>query len=176
MSRIDSIVTRILASLAYIISLVVFIPVSCTGGLVAGAVIYSKFDARKFEVDGSYFPFYVGVTKTHDGQEVISALRYKDAVAGGAYHLSPRFSRVSLGRGAYVVFEVLNDIQGGQIIKSGYTGENAIVVVVYKVVDGVVYPVSSEKMAPEYVFKALPFSVVFSIILLAVGRLFRNKL
>lgn len=149
-----------------------FFPVSCTTGLAVGAHIVAALDSRDvLNGDSVHSLFKVAAEPGEDGQP-FRVLSNPDKESG---NLSFRMSSTSASiekDGSIFSYRVMKNSgheQTIELIETSINGDNKIWSR-YRATDEKVTPLSSRMFYFGYMFNALPFAVVFALLLSLSGR------
>ena len=167
-----------------ILGSVLFIPVSCTVGTVAGTKIVAWFDGRDVQKGDALHPGFSVVAflpGSNDPSDfiVLPLARLKQARESGealSFAMpSPSASKV-IDRYRYT-YRVLEDRGGEQkieVVQVVNDGDHTIWSQ-YRATEQEVFPLSSRMFYFGYMFQAFPWALVCALGLYVVGRVFKRR-
>jgi len=172
---------RIVRIILIIIGSALFIPVSCTIGIFSGTLIVASFDSRDVGDGDSVHTLFSVVAKPKNDQEdfwflsLDQAEQLKESSGPFSFLMSKPTGNIDDGSSVYT-FQVLEDHKKEQIIEVIETykdGDNTIWSR-YRATEKDIYPVSSRMFYFGYMFNAVPFAFIFSLLLYVIGRILKR--
>ncbi len=180
---------RIFVLFSIILGSLLFFPVSCMFGLAGGTKIVAKLDERNIERgDEVHKPFsVVAQYEGSNGGKEITAFQLRNLESYISKEANEKYSFLMTSPNgtldeesdssifSYHVLEDKGDQQIIEVTEVYRDGDNTIFSR-YRATESGVFPISSKMNYFGYMFNALPFAFIFSVLLLISGRILKRRL
>ncbi len=167
---------RIIKVLAYVLGASWFLPVSCTIGLLATVPIISTLDERQLD-DKDYALFYVVWQPGEAGKPFEYAL-LKDLSlnqsSSRSYMMEQHNGFIDINAFTRISYQLLASNSSEQMIEVVYRDDDKSSSSRYRATRSEIRPVSSRMMKPDYLFKALPITLIFAFLIYGLGKWMRR--
>lgn len=166
-----------------IICSVWFIPVSCSVGLYAGTHYFSWSDTREIDKGDQLHPLAHFVYEEISGDDNKS-FRYalfkdlqqtKSSSLGISFLMEPDNDSIKSGKYYSISYKVISKVGADQVLEVMYNDDDKTIWTTYKATSTDIRPISSKMMYFGYLFKAIPYALIFAVLHLFGGRLIRKK-
>jgi hypothetical protein len=166
-----------------IICSVWFIPVSCTVGLYAGTHYFSWSDIREIDKGDQLHPLahFVYEEKSGDDNKSFKSSLFKDlhqtkiSSPGLSFLMEPENDSIKSGKYNSITYKVVSKVGADQILEVMHNDDDKTIWTTYKATTTDIRPISSKMMYFGYLFKAIPYALIFALLHLFGGRLIRKK-
>ncbi len=173
---------KIRSLLALVLGAIWFVPVSCTTGIVAGTLMLTHLDSRDIEKGQQPLPWFYVVARPAEAESSFTAIELKDLAKFESStpkysFLMPRSSdRIKINEYTNVSYKVISDRGTEQTIEVTYSDDDKTIWSRYRATPSGIVPLSCRMSHPGYMFKALPFGVIFALLVFGAGRFLRKRL
>ena len=172
---------RVVRIILIIIGSLLFIPVSCTIGIFSGTFIVASLDSRSVSDGDSVHSLFSVTAESKNDQEKIYFLsldqveQIKESEKPISFLMSKPTGNMDDGSSVYT-YQILEDRNKEQLIEVNEIykdGDNKILSR-YRATEKDVYPVSSRMFYFGYMFSAVPYAFIFSVLLYISGRILKR--
>jgi hypothetical protein len=172
---------RVIRIILIIIGSALFIPVSCTIGVFSGTLIVASLDSRDVSDGDSVHTLFSVVAKPKNDQEgfwflsLDQAEQLKESAEPFSFLMSKPTGNMNDGSLIYS-FQVLEDHKKEQLIEviETYKDRDNKIWSRYRATENDIYPVSSRMFYFGYMFNAVPFAFIFSLLLYVICRILKR--
>ena len=166
-----------------IICSVWFIPVSCSVGLYAGTHYFSWSDTRDIEKGDQLHPLahFVYEEDSGDGNKSFKYALFNDlqqtkiSSPNISFLMEPDNDSIKSGKYYSISYKVVSKEGADQILEVMHNDDDKTIWATYKTTSTYIRPISSKMMYFGYLFKAIPYALIFVLLHLFGGRLVRKK-
>jgi hypothetical protein len=176
---------RLFRILIIIIASSLFVPVSCTIGVIGGTKAIAWLDSRDVKKGDSVHQLFSVLSISHksQGKSEIVALSLEEAEQtnfnkDSLTFLLPKQSSVFVIDDIQYFYTILEEKDKEQVIEVVMTskdGDNTIWCK-YNATDNKIHPLSSRMFYFGYMFQAFPYAFIFSLCLFAFGKILKKRM
>ena len=173
---------RVVRIIAIIIGSALFVPVSCTIGIFSGTFIIASLDTRIVsDGDSVHSQFSITAESKNDQEKIyfLSLEQVEQVKKSGepiSFLMSKPTGNLDDGSSIYS-YQILEDRNKEQLIEVNekYKDGDNTIWSRYRATEKDVYPVSSKMFYFGYMFNAIPYAFVFSVLLYISGRILKRQ-
>lgn len=175
---------KLIQFIIIILGSVLFIPVSCTFGVIGGTKAVAWFDSRDVQKGDSVHSLFsvVAIPQYSKNKSDFLVLRLQqvgkmeEANEPLSYimPISSSSMETDHSRYSYRVLEDLGEEQTIEVVEAYRDGDNTIWSQ-YRATAKEIYPLSSRMFYFGYMFQAVPYGLVFSLFLYVCGKILKRR-
>jgi hypothetical protein len=166
--------------LALILGSVWLFPVSCAGGVAAGASIVAHLDKRDIANGDEAHPGFSIVAEPGNEGRTFRAIRLTDIHDGretavGRTLMSAPSGRIDTNSYTFIAYRILENTGASQVIEVQDQNDDRTIWSVYRVSADALSPLSSRMTYMGYMFTAFPFAFGGALVLYWIGLYLRRR-